>query len=354
MAEGALRLRGRLLLLRRRPGRASWTASRRARARSAPIGVVVEDLRLPFLRDFCFPALRAGAIYEGRYLLGTSLARPLIAARQVRCARAHAAPTRSRTAAPARATTRCASSSPTWRWRRELAVIAPWREWDIVSREDALAYAEAPRHPGAADHERPLLARRQPLAPEPRGRPARGSGEPRRPRACSGSPPSPEPRPAQPEQVTIGFEGGKPGEPRRRGARSGRAGRPQLNALAGKHGVGRADLVESRLVGMKSRGVYETPGRHRAARGARGPVPAHAAARRAAHARRARRRAWRTSIYAGLWFTPLRRVAAGVRRHGARSPRRGEVTVELFHGRATRSRARARSRSTARISRRST
>ena len=111
----------------------------KARASGAS-GVVVEDLRLPFVRDFCFPALRAGAIYEARYLLGTALARPLIAARQVACARTQGADALAH-GATGKGNDQVRFELTFFALAPDLVVIAPWREWDIASREDALAYA---------------------------------------------------------------------------------------------------------------------------------------------------------------------------------------------------------------------
>jgi len=227
----------------------------RARASGAD-DVVVEDLRLPFVRDFCFPALRAGAVYEDKYLLGTSLARPLIASRQVACAEA--------TGADALAHGCTGKGNDQVRFELaflalapELAVIAPWREWDITSREDALAYAE--RNGIRVLQKKDDLFSRDgnlwhlsheggPLE-DPAAVP---------PESMYRLTASPDRQPARPEHVTIGFEHGVPK------AVNGRPLAPvelveTLNALAGRHGVGRADVVESRLVGMKSRGVYETP-----------------------------------------------------------------------------------------------
>ena len=227
----------------------------RARALGAD-QVVVEDLRVPFVRDFCFPALRAGAIYEGAYLLGTALARPLIASRQVWCAE--------RVGADALAHGCTGKGNDQVRFELtylalapQLKVIAPWREWDIVSREDALAYAAShgiPVQQTAKDlfsrdgnlwhlsHEGGPLEDPAAAAPESMFRLTRGADD----------------RPAEPETVKVAFEAGRPVR------LDGKALDPvalvsRLNAIASRHGVGRVDLVESRLVGMKSRGVYETP-----------------------------------------------------------------------------------------------
>ena len=217
----------------------------------------VEDLREEFLTQFVWPTLRAGAIYGRKYLLGTSMARPLIAKRQVEVARAVGADALAHGCTgkgndQVRFELTYAAFAP------DLPVIAPWREWEIRSREDALAYAAAHHVPVAAtaakiysrdrniwhlSHEGGVLEDPNSVPPEdmfmltthPSGAPARH------------------------EDVVIGFDAGTPVSV------DGRALEPvalltALNTIGARHGIGRIDLVEDRLVGMKSRGVYETPG----------------------------------------------------------------------------------------------
>ena len=300
----------------------------RARALGAS-QVVVEDLRLPFVRDFCFPALRAGAVYEGRYLLGTALARPLIASRQVWCAE--------RVGADALAHGCTGKGNDQVRFELTymalapgLTVIAPWREWDIVSREDALAYAQRcgiPVRQTAKDlfsrdgnlwhlsHEGGPLEDPAAKAPESMYHLTRGADD----------------QPASPETVTVAFESGRPvrldGEPLDPVSLVTR-----LNTLAARHGVGRADLVESRLVGMKSRGVYETPAGtvlHEALEDlCRLTLPHDLLRTRTELAPR-----MADLIYQGLWFTPLRRALQAFV-DTALQAATGEVTVELWHGQA--------------------
>ena len=301
-----------------------------ARARkSGASDVVVEDLRLPFVRDFCFPALRAGAIYEGRYLLGTSLARPLIAARQVACAL--------ETGADALAHGCTGKGNDQVRFELaylalapQLAVIAPWREWDIVSREDALAYAE--KHGIHVPIKKGDLFSRDAnlwhLSHEggPLEDPANEA-----PATLYKLTANPDRQPATPETVRVGFERGVPV------TLDGEALGPvelvqQLNTVAGRHGVGRADLVESRLIGMKSRGVYETPAGtvlYEALEDLCRLVLPHDLLR--TRAELAPRMA--DLIYNGQWFTPLR-VALQAFVDSALEHADGEVTVELFHGQA--------------------
>jgi argininosuccinate synthase len=217
----------------------------------------VEDLRDEFVESFIYPTLRAGAIYNRKYLLGTSMARPLIARRQVEVARlvgadalAHGCTGKGNDQVRFELT--YAAFAP------DLPVIAPWREWDIRSREDAIAYAEARGIPVAAtrqkiysrdanlwhlSHEGGVLE--DPNAPPPDDLLMLTRHVTR--------------APDSPESVVIGFERGTPVSVN--GARLGAVELiAALNALGGKHGVGVVDLVEDRMVGMKSRGVYETPG----------------------------------------------------------------------------------------------
>jgi argininosuccinate synthase len=217
----------------------------------------IEDLRQEFIEDFIWPTLRAGAIYGRKYLLGTSMGRPLIARRQVEVAR--------RVGADALAHGCTGKGNDQVRFELtyaafapDLPVIAPWREWDIRSREDALAYA--------AKHNVPVTASREKIYSRDRNiwHISHEGGVLEDP---AQAPPadlfmltsSAELAPDEPEEVSIGFSQGTPV------AVNGVFLDPvailtTLNKIAGRHGVGRIDLVEDRLVGMKSRGVYETPG----------------------------------------------------------------------------------------------
>ncbi|HJP61419.1 MAG TPA: argininosuccinate synthase, partial [Gemmatimonadaceae bacterium] len=217
----------------------------------------IEDLRQEFVEQFVWPTLRAGAIYGRKYLLGTSMGRPLIARRQVEIARkvgadalAHGCTGKGNDQVRFELT--YAAFAP------DLPVIAPWREWDIRSREDAIAYAESHRIPVAATKEKIYSRDRNIWHISHEG------GVLEQPHTA---PPddlfmlttSPENAPDQPEEVTIGFVSGTPASVN--GAELDAVDIVRaLNTIGGRHGVGRIDLVEDRLVGMKSRGVYETPG----------------------------------------------------------------------------------------------
>jgi argininosuccinate synthase len=217
----------------------------------------IEDLRQEFVEDFVWPTLRAGAIYGRKYLLGTSMGRPLIARRQVEIARqvgadalAHGCTGKGNDQVRFELT--YAAFAP------DLPVIAPWREWNIRSREDAIAYAEAHNVPVAATRDKIYSRDRNVWHISHEG------GVLEQP---SMAPPadlfmmtsSPESAPDEAEEVTIGFHAGTPVSVN--GVELDAVDIVvALNKIGGRHGVGRIDLVEDRLVGMKSRGIYETPG----------------------------------------------------------------------------------------------
>ncbi len=217
----------------------------------------VADLRLEFVRDFIFPMIRAGAIYNRKYLLGTSIARPLIARAQVDVARkvgadalAHGCTGKGNDQVRFELT--YAAFAP------ELPVIAPWREWDIRSREDAIAYAAERGIPVTAtvakiySRDRNIfhISHEGGILEDPNAAP---------PSDVFMLTASPRQAPDEPETMVVSFEKGTPV------AVNGERLGPvellmKLNEIGGRHGVGRIDLVEDRMVGMKSRGIYETPG----------------------------------------------------------------------------------------------
>jgi argininosuccinate synthase len=217
----------------------------------------VEDLRQEFVENFVWPTLRAGAIYGRKYLLGTSMGRPLIARRQVEIAR--------RVGADALAHGCTGKGNDQVRFELtyaafapDLPVIAPWREWDIRSREDAIAYAESHKIPVAATRDKIYSRDRNVWHISHEGgvleNPALAP-----PADLFMMSTAPEDSPDQPEEVTIGFRAGTPVSVN--GAELEAVDLlVALNTIGGRHGIGRIDLVEDRLVGMKSRGVYETPG----------------------------------------------------------------------------------------------
>ncbi|HEY8416806.1 MAG TPA: argininosuccinate synthase [Limnochordales bacterium] len=266
--------------------------------------VFVEDVRQEFVKDYVFPALRAGAIYEGKYLLGTSLARPVIAKRQVEIAHrvgadavAHGATGKGNDQVRFELTYKALDPS--------LKVIAPWREWEIRSREDAMAYAAARNIPVPVTKAKPYSMDRNlwhisyegGILEDPWREP---------PADMFRWTVSPEQAPDEPEYVEIGFEAGWPT------AVNGVACDPvtlveQLNAIGARHGVGRVDIVENRLVGMKSRGVYETPGGtllHAAHR----ELESLCLDRDTLHFKEIIAPRYAELVYYGQWFTPLRKA----------------------------------------------
>ncbi len=217
----------------------------------------VEDLRQEFVEQFVWPTLRAGAIYGRKYLLGTSMGRPLIARRQVEIARqvgadalAHGCTGKGNDQVRFELT--YAAFAP------DLPIIAPWREWDIRSREDAIAYAESRKIPVTATRDKIYSRDRNIWHISHEGGVLEQPGTPP-PADLFMLTTAPEKAPDEPEEVTIGFVNGTPMSVN--GTELDAVDLVvALNTIGGRHGVGRIDLVEDRLVGMKSRGVYETPG----------------------------------------------------------------------------------------------
>ena len=303
------------------------------RAKALATGAIacrVVDLRERFVTECAFPALKAGAVYEGRYLLGTSLARPVIAAAQVEVARefecdavAHGCTGKGND--QVRFELAYQALAP------DLTVIAPWREWEITSREDAFAYAAArdipvpgsPRKLYSIDRNLWHTSFEGGILEDP------GAAAPDDLRDLTVSPTE---APDAPEDIVITFRRGVPvGLDGVRFDPVDLVGR--LNERAGAHGVGRVDLVENRLVGMKSRGVYETPA---------GTVLLAALAdlesitldRDTAGFKRGVADRYAELVYQGLWFSPLR-AAFDAFLDEAHETSTGDVTVRLFKGQAT-------------------
>jgi len=287
------------------------------------------DAREEFAAEYLFPVLKAGAIYERDYLLGTSTARPLIARKQVEIALA--------TGCDAVAHGCTGKGNDQVRFELayqalapELAVVAPWREWSIRSREDALAYAKAhgvpvdqsPRDMFSRDGNLWHLSHEGGNLEDPWDAPRKEMFK---------LTVDPEDAPDQPEVVVIGFEQGVPVA--LNGARLGPVDMVEtLNRIAGAHGVGRLDLVENRLVGIKSRGVYETPAGtvlHVAHR----EVERLVLDRNTLHFKQSVSVRYAQLIYDGLWFSTLRQALAAFVDETEKEVT-GEVRVRLFKGRA--------------------
>lgn len=218
--------------------------------------LIIRDLREEFLNDYVFPTIQAGAIYEREYLLGTSIARPLIAKHMVAIAEAEGADAIAH-GCTGKGNDQVRFELTAMALNPKLKTIAPWREWDIRSREDAIKYATKYKIP-IAQTEKDIYSRDRNifhlsheggLLEDPWNEPAADMFQ---------LTVSPEEAPDDPEYIEIGFEKGKPvslnGE-----TLSALALFTRLNRITGAHGIGRVDIVENRLVGMKSRGVYETP-----------------------------------------------------------------------------------------------
>src|SRR5690554_2194592 len=281
-----------------------------ARAKAQAMGVkeiFIVDLREEFVRDFVFPMFRANTLYEGEYLLGTSIARPLIAKRQIEIARATGADAVSH-GATGKGNDQVRFELGYYALMPGVKVIAPWREWDLLSREKLLAYAEKAGIPIEMKHKQggsPYSMDANLLHISYEGRhlenPAAEAEEDMWRWTVS-----PEAAPDQAEYVDLEFERGD------LVAINGTRMKPhellaRLNELGGKHGIGRLDLVENRYVGMKSRGCYETPGgtillkAHRA-------IESVTLDREVAHLKDELMPRYATVVYNGYWWSPERRA----------------------------------------------
>ena len=290
---------------------------------------VVRDLREEFVRDYCFKALSAGAVYEDRYLLGTALARPLLAFHQVQVALEEGADALAH-GATGKGNDQVRFEVTYGAFAPHLRVIAPWREWTIRSREDALAYAAA--HGVPVEQTRADIFSRDGnlwhLSHEG-GNLEDVWDAPRK--GMFKLTVDPLDAPDTPEVITLAFEQGTPVA--LDGERLGPVEMVErLNEIAGRHGVGRLDLVENRLVGIKSRGVYETPAGtvlHIAHRELEGLV----LDRDTLHFKQMISVRYAELIYDGLWFSTLREALAGFVDETEKEVT-GEVRVRLYKGTA--------------------
>ena len=291
------------------------------------VDCVIRDIREEFVSDYVFPAISGNAIYEGTYLLGTALARPVIAKHHVEVAKAtgcdaiaHGATGKGNDQVRFELT--CRALAP------ELAIIAPWREWDLRSRSDCIAYAEKHEIPISATLKKPYSIDRNLLhcsfeggiLEDPWNAPDEDMFLLSR---------SPQAAPDQAREIVIGFEQG------RATSLDGETASPatlleRLNRLAGENGIGRVDMVENRFVGLKSRGVYETPGgtvlhaAHRA-------LESITLDREVMHERDRLSPRFAELIYNGFWFSPeMEFLRAAIDVSQARVT--GEVRLELYKG----------------------
>jgi argininosuccinate synthase len=305
-------------------------AARKKALRTGAISCHVLDQRDEFVRDFVFPAVRAAAVYEGAYYLGTSLARPCIArgmmdvaAREGATAIAHGS--------TGKGNDQVRFELGAYWFNPSIRIIAPWREWDFKSRSELLAFAAAKKIPVEATASKPYSIDRNLLHTsyeggvledpdvEPPAEMFQRTADPRR-------------APDEPREVAIGFEKGTPvavdGKPLGPAALLS-----ELNTIAGTHGVGRADVVEDRFVGMKSRGVYETPGgtllhlAHRA-------VASLTMDREAMRLRDSVAVEYATLVYRGFWFSPEREALQKLV-DTVNEPVTGTARLRLYKGSAT-------------------
>ncbi len=293
-------------------------------------GYVQMDLRESFVRDFVFPALRANALYEGEYLLGTSLARPCIIEGMMKTVK--------QTGADAIAHGATGKGNDQVRFELGAAhfdpgvqVIAPWREWDLKSRSDCIAYAKQHDIPVTATAEKPYSMDRNLLHLSFEGGILEDPwAEP--PRDMFILTKDPEDAPDKPEYLELAFERGNPV------AINGEALGPvqmlsRMNEIAGRHGVGRVDIVESRYVGMKSRGVYETPGGtvlHKAHRA----MESITLDREQIRIRDGLVPEYSTLVYRGFWFSPEREMLQTMF-DSTQDVVSGTVRVKLYKGGVT-------------------
>lgn len=274
---------------------------RKAKA-SGACQLVVKDLREEFVRDYVFPCLRAGAVYERKYLLGTSMARPVIAKAMVDIAREVGADAVSH-GCTGKGNDQVRFELTFFALNPKLNVVAPWREWDIRGREDAIEYAKRHNVPvpvtkkSIYSRDRNLwhISHEGDILEDP-------ANEPRADMYMLTV--NPEDAPSVPEYVEIGIESGIPVSVN--GKRLSPASLlAELNQIGGKHGIGRVDMVENRLVGMKSRGVYETPGGTILFSAVR-ELESLTIDRETMQVKDSLALKYAELVYAGRWFDPLR------------------------------------------------
>ncbi len=295
----------------------------------APEDIHVEDLREEFVRDFVFPMFRANAVYEGLYLLGTSIARPLISKRLVEIAAATGADAVAH-GATGKGNDQVRFELAAYALDPDIRVIAPWREWDLSSRTKLLDFAEAHQIPIAKDKrgEAPFSVDANLLHTSSEGKVLEDPAEDA-PDYVYQRTTNPEDAPDAPEYVEIGFERGDAvsidGE-----ALSPAALLTKLNELGGRHGIGRLDLVEGRFVGMKSRGIYETPGGTILLEAHRG-IEQITLDRGAAHLKDQLMPQYAELIYNGFWFSPEREMLQAAIDHSQRHVT-GTARLKLYKG----------------------
>jgi argininosuccinate synthase len=271
-----------------------------------PENIFIDDLREEFVRDYVFPMFRANTVYEGQYLLGTSIARPLIAKKQIEIAEKIGADAVCH-GATGKGNDQVRFELAYYALKPDVTVIAPWREWDLRSREQLIAFAEAHQIPIAKDKrgEAPFSVDANLLHASSEGKVLEDPAQ-EVPDYVYSRTGDPESAPDKPQYIEVDFEGGDAT------AIDGKKLSPatllaQLNALGRTHGIGRLDLVENRFVGMKSRGMYETPGGAILLAAHRG-IEQITLDRGAAHLKDELMPKYAELIYNGFWFTPEREM----------------------------------------------
>ena len=305
-----------------------------ARQKAEQFGVTeifIEDLRETFVQDYVYPMFRANAVYEGTYLLGTSIARPLIAKRQIEIAAATGADAVAH-GATGKGNDQVRFELCYYALNPDIHVIAPWREWALTSRTKLLAYAEQHDIPIARDKrgEAPFSVDANLLHTSSEGKILEDPWVEADAMVYSRTL-SPEDAPDQPQSIEIGFTRGDAtsldGE-----TLSPSTMLTRLNELGRNHGIGRLDLVENRFVGMKSRGIYETPGGTILLASHRG-IESITLDRGAAHLKDELMPRYAELIYNGLWFSPEREMLQAAIDHSQESVT-GTVRLKLYKGSA--------------------
>ena len=296
-----------------------------------PENIFIDDLREEFVRDFVFPMFRANTLYEGQYLLGTSIARPLISKRQVEIANQVGADAVCH-GATGKGNDQVRFELGYYALDPDITVIAPWREWDLNSRAKLLEYAEAHGIPIAMDKrgEAPFSVDANLLHTSSEGKVLEDPAD-EAPDFIYQRTVSPEEAPDEATYITVGFERGDAvsidGE-----AMSPATLLTRLNELGGANGIGRLDLLENRFVGMKSRGVYETPGGTILLAAHRG-MEQLTMDKGAMHLKDELMPRYAELIYNGFWFSPEREMLQAAIDHSQELVT-GEVRVKLYKGNA--------------------
>ncbi len=311
-------------------GQGEETEQARVKAlETGAVEAICEDLTEEFVRDYVFPAFRASALYEGYYLMGTSLARPVISKGLVRTAIETGADAIAH-GATGKGNDQVRFELSAYALKPDIKVIAPWREWDLKGRADCIAYAKEHGIPVPVTTERPYsmdanllhISYEGGILEDPWSGP---------PKDMFQMTVDPTDAPDEPEFVTIGYEEGDPVSVD--GVRLPPVALlKRLNEIGGRHGVGRVDIVENRFVGMKSRGVYETPGgtilyhAHRA-------VESLTLDREVAHLRDELSNRYAEMVYNGFWFAPEREALQQFM-DDLQKPVTGEARMKLYKGQA--------------------